>query len=346
MSRKRDRESGQGLLPRMEAVPRKDGYTYRYHPHKGKPIPLGRDKLEAIKKVADLLGKNPDKGTVAELWRLYQETTGWKEDLSKGTKDDYTQCSGPLLERVGEMAPAEIKPKHIARYLRVERIEAPVRANREVALLSNLLNLAVERGELDANPCKQVRRNKEKPRKKAPPPEILNRFLEWAWKLKGQGRVLAAMAEFASLAGNRGVEFREMTWPQVGDTVTRLIRAKQRGGETEQIVEEVEMSTMLQDLMARIRAISDDTRMGWVFRNADGNAYTAQAFKLGFNRLKKKAVKEGVTTKEENFTFHDLRAYFVTQFKKRHKKLPELHADPATTAKIYDSSTVIERKSL
>lgn len=186
----------------------------------------------------------------------------------------------------------------------------------------------------------------ERPRKKAPAAELLKRFLDWAWQLKGQGPVLAAMAEFASLAGNRGVEFREMTWPQVGETVTRLIRAKQRGGETEQIVEEVEMSAMLQDLMNRIRAISEDTRMGWVFRNADGNAYTAQAFKLAWNRLKKKAIKDGIMVKEENFTFHDLRAYFVTQFKKRHKELPELHADKATTARIYDSSTVIERKSL
>lgn len=334
-----------GLLPRMEAVPRKDGFTYRYHPHKGKPIPLGRDKIEAIKKVADMLGKNPDKGTVAELWRLYQETRGY-QDLAPDTQTGYLQCSIELLKIFGELAPSAIKPSHIARYLRVERIDAPVRANREIALMSNLMNLSVERGELDVNPCKQVRRNKEKPRKKAPAPETIQKFLAWAWEQKGQAPILAAMAEFASLAGNRGVEFRELTWPQVGETITRLIRAKQRGGETEQVIEEVEMSAMLLGLMDRIRAISDDTQQGTVFRNADGNPYTAQAFKLGFNRLKKKAVKCGALSKELNFTFHDLRAYFVTQYKKRHGDLPDLHADKATTARVYDSSTVVKRPSL
>ncbi|RYF25592.1 MAG: integrase, partial [Comamonadaceae bacterium] len=73
-------------------------------------------------------------------------------------------------------------------------------------------------------------------------------------------------------------------------------------------------------------------------------AYSAQAFKLGWNRLKVKARKEGALG--ANFTFHDLRSFYVTQYKSRHGALPELHADPATTARIYDSSKVVKRKSL
>lgn len=345
MSRPRDRISAKGLLPRMEAMPRKNGFTYRYHPVGANPINLGHDRQAALQKVLDMNGHNGDRGTVSEMWRLYHDTSGWK-DLSQGTRDDYTQASAPLLKVFGKLAPASIKPAHIARYLRVERVMAAVRANREVALLSNLMNLAVERGELDLNPCKQVRRNKERPRKKAPAADTLKTFLTWAWAQKGQGPILAGMAEFASLAGNRGVEFRELTWPQVGEFVTRLIRAKQRGGETEQVVEEVEMSAMLLGLMDRMRALAKDPRHGHVFPNADGNAYSAQAFKLGFNRLKKKAREAGALTVELNFTFHDLRAYFVTQFKKRHGELPDLHADKATTARVYDSSTVVKRKSL
>jgi integrase len=345
MSRPRDRQSANGLLLRMEAMPRKNGFTYRYHPVGAKPINLGHDREQALRKVLDLTGHNGDKGTVNELWRLYQLSPGW-QDLAQGTRDDYTQASKPLLKRFGAMSPSSIKPAHIARYLRVERATAAVRANREFALLSNLLNLAVERGELDTNPCKQVRRNKEKPRKKAPAPGTLSTFLEWAWKQKGQGAILAGMAEFASLAGNRGIEFRTLTWPQVGELITRLIRAKQRGGETEQIVEEVEMSDLMVDLMERMRARAKNPRHGWVFPNAKGNAYTAQAFKLGFARLKAKARKEGALTKELNFTFHDLRHFYVTQYKKRHGDLPKLHADERTTARIYDDSQTVQRKSL
>ncbi|WP_353364822.1 hypothetical protein [Acidovorax sp. FG27] len=57
-----------------------------------------------------------------------------------------------------------IRPADIAKYLRVYRAEAPIVANREVAVLSNLFNLAIERGDIDRNPCKEVRRNREAPR--------------------------------------------------------------------------------------------------------------------------------------------------------------------------------------
>ncbi|MDO8720090.1 MAG: hypothetical protein Q7K20_14060 [Polaromonas sp.] len=49
---------------------------------------------------------------------------------------------------------------------------------------------------------------------------------------------------------------------------------------------------------------------------------------------------------EVNFTFHDLRSYYDTQFKAKFGSLPEIHAAPGTTARIYDSSKVINLKNL
>lgn len=73
--KQRDRQSALGLLPRMEARPRKDGLTtYRYHTMDRKAMNLGSDKVIAIRKVLDLLGRAPDEGTVRSLRRLYQET--------------------------------------------------------------------------------------------------------------------------------------------------------------------------------------------------------------------------------------------------------------------------------
>ena len=77
---------------------------------------------DAIRKVLDLSGESSDHGTITALWREYQESRTWKE-LAKRT--------------------------------------APVRANREIAVLSNLMELAIRRGMLDVNPCRQIRRNKE-----------------------------------------------------------------------------------------------------------------------------------------------------------------------------------------
>jgi integrase len=343
MTRPRDRASAAGLLPRMEAVPRKGGFTYRYHPIGGKPIGLGRDKVIAIQRVLDLNGDSADRGTINGLWRLYSDPASatWT-NLSEATQSDYKQSSKQLLPIFGDMAPAHIKPAHIARYLRVERASAPTRANREFALLSNLLNLACERGELDVNPCKQVRRNKERPRKNAPAVDLLAGFLEWAWAQKGQSQILAGMAEFASIAGNRGAEFRLLTWPQVGGTELRIMRAKQHGGN--EVVEVIPVSPMLADLLRRMRALAKDDRHGWVFPNSHGGAYTAQAFKLGFSRLKTAAKAAGKL--EKNFTMHDLRSYYVTQYKAKFGSLPEIHADPATTARVYDSSKTVNRKTL
>ena len=49
---------------------------------------------------------------------------------------------------------------------------------------------------------------------------------------------------------------------------------------------------------------------------------------------------------EQRFTFHDLRAHYTTYYKKRFDALPDLHADPATTARVYERSREVVRKSL
>lgn len=93
----------------------------------------------------------------------------WKR-LGERTKLDYAEYSVKLLEVMEKVSARLIRPADVARYLRVERADAPVRANREIALLSNLMTVAVERGDIDVNPCKQVKRNLERPRTEAPGP--------------------------------------------------------------------------------------------------------------------------------------------------------------------------------
>ncbi len=102
---------------------------------------------------------------------------------------------------------SDIDATDVALYLRKERADAPVRANREAALLSNLIGLAIERGEAKHNPCREVQRNEEQPRTEAPEPADLAAFSQ---SLKGQGKqraVIGMAAEYAAAAGNRKVEF-------------------------------------------------------------------------------------------------------------------------------------------
>ncbi len=344
MGRRRERASGFGLLPRMEARPRKDGkVTYRYHPVGGKPINLGTDREEAIRQVLGVNAEAHHQGTIRELWGLYQKTQKWS-DLKPRTQSDYRQYSMKLLEVMGDVPAAIIRPTDVARYLRVERAEAPVRGNREIALLSNLLTLAIERGEIDANPCKQVKKNSERPRTEAPEPEALRNFLDWLFRSGPARRMLALMAEFAALAGSRRAEFLELQIPQIDMQagVIRLMRAKQHGGSKK--VENIVMGPAMECLARRLLALPRPDTSMHVFLNQQGNPLTESGFTTGWQRAMVAALQEGVI--QRRFTFHDLRAYYTTQFKEQHGNLPELHANTATTARVYDRSKIAKRASL
>ncbi|MBF6630289.1 MAG: tyrosine-type recombinase/integrase [Comamonas sp.] len=344
MGRRRERASGFGLLPRMEARPRKDGkVTYRYHPIGGKPINLGTDRDEAIRQVLGVNAETHHQGTVRELWQLYQKTPKWT-DLKPRTQNDYRIYSVKLLEVMGDVPAALVRPTDIARYLRVERGDAPVRANREVALLSNLMNVAIERGEIDANPCKQIKKNSERPRTEAPEPAELSAFLDWLFRSGPHNRTIALMAEFAALAGSRRVEFLDLQVPQIDMKAKeiRLMRAKQHRGMMK--AETIQMGPAMESLALRLLALPRPETSLHVFNSTKGNPLTESAFLSGWQRAMVAAVKEGVISKR--FTFHDLRAFYTTQYKEAHGTLPELHANAATTARIYDRSKVSKRSSL
>lgn len=344
MGRRRERASGFGLLPRMEARPRKGGkVTYRYHPVGGKPINLGHDRDEAIRKVLGVNAEATGQGTTRELWDLYRKTARWTE-LKPRTQSDYEQYSVKLLEVMGDVPAQMIRPADIARYLRVERADAPVRGNREVALLSNLMHVAIERGDIDVNPCKQVKKNSEKARTEAPEPEELRRFLEWLGRGGAARRTLALMAEFAALAGSRRTEFLDLQIPQIDmlQGVIRLQRAKQHGGAKK--TESIQMGPAMESLAKRLLALPRPDTSLHVFINQNGNPLTESGFTTGWQRAMVEALKDGVVARR--FTFHDLRAYYTTQHKERFGALPELHASTATTARVYDRSKVAKRQSL
>ncbi|MES2247639.1 MAG: tyrosine-type recombinase/integrase [Pseudomonadota bacterium] len=332
-----------GLLPRMEARPRKNGgFTYRYHPMGGKPLNLGQDKGEAIRKVLDLNNKAGDEGQFSRLWRLYQERPEFKR-LAESTKDQYRDNWKELEKVFARGIVAATKPKDIARYLRVHRASAPVVANREVALLSNLFNLAVELGDIDRNPCKEVRRNPEESRDRLVEMDEFEAFVAWALQQGPSNVVLVSMAQFAALTGNRRAEFLKLHWPQVDEQIVRLQRAKQRGRKSKR--ELIGVSDALQEVLDRMKAVEGYSPMGAVFRAPrTGNAYSEAGFKAMWQRLMKKALDARVIA--ERFTFHDLRGHYTTYFKLKFGELPELHADPKTTAGVYERSREVRRRSL
>jgi hypothetical protein len=109
----------------------------------------------------------------------------------------------PLLKVFGTVRAGVVTRQDVRRYMTRER-DGKVRANREVALLSNLFKTAIDYGYANENPCLGIRRIRERPRKVIPLAGELDAFLAW---LRGKGKewaVIAAMAEFAGRTGALG----------------------------------------------------------------------------------------------------------------------------------------------
>lgn len=324
-----------GLLPRMEARPKKNGVAYRYHPVNGKPIPLGDNREVAIRKVLDLLGKSDDTGTINHCWRLYQETPEWRE-LAERTREDYKQSSKLLLKVFGEMYAGALTQQMCRHYMKVER-QGKVRANREMAVLSNLMVVAVDHGFASGNPTAGMKRLKERPRKTLPVDNELPKFVEWLQSRGKQWAVIAAMAQFAAKTGARRTEFLRATVFQVKDQEARLGRAKQRYGA--EVIDVVELDTEAQAILASVRR----ENCQFLFPNRSNRPYTEQGFKAMWSKAMSKAFEEKIVT--VRFTFHDLRALYVSRYRAAHDDaLPRLHKNPATTARVYDRRQEMRRK--
>ena len=289
MTRTRDRVSAEGLLPRMEARRWKDGktITYRYHPLEGKPIKLGCNREQAIRQVLDLNGTDESTGTVKWVWEKYQHSPRWKK-LAQTTRDDYMQCSVELLHVFGSTPIASITAPMVSRYIRIHREGAPVRANHEKALLSNLFTMGIDLGVCEHNPCKEVRPNEEESRTVAVDPKLLAKYVDWLMGQTPQRRVLALAAEYAAVAGSRQVEFLPLEWAQVhrGEGEVRIARRKQRGKRVGMVVEHMAISERLGELLDRLGALHQARGMGcaYVFPTEDNNAYSARGFKTLWQR--------------------------------------------------------------
>jgi len=353
MGRRRDRASAAGLLPRMEARPWADGQTvtYRFHPLGGKPINLGTDLPAALRKVLDLNGGQAGDGfgTLSWVWTRFQDASRWKK-LAQGTRDDYALAWKQIEQRLGHMHMGEITTFVVARYIHIERAGSPRRADIEKSLLSRLFGHAIKLGVCTVNSTIGVEPHGSEPRTEAPDAAVLARFLAWLAKQTPQRRIIGMAAEYASLVGNRQVEFLPLSWPQVDRKAgeIRVFRAKQRGKKRERIVEIIAITPALGALLDRLYELHQQRGVDclYVFPTRDNNAYSARGFKTLWQRSVTQAIDEKVLAESDRFTFHDLRAYYATLHKQVHGELPDLHTNPATTAKVYDRNKEVKRSAL
>jgi len=238
--------------------------------------------------------KEPTRGdTVAAMLHYYR--VKHLPALAERTQKDRSEHLNVLERAFGHMKPDAVKPQHIAQYL--EAHKAPVSANRQIATLSVAYTKAMRVGMASRNPTLGVERNKETGR---------DRYITDAEFLAV--KALAdehgqAVMDLAYATGMRQGDLLKLTPFQVTDDGLVL-----RQGKTGQR-QVMTLTPELADVIRRLKASRKVQGMTLV-RTRRGQAYTANGFKAWWQRLQKRAIREGVIT--ERFTFHDIRAKAAT----------------------------------
>jgi site-specific recombinase XerD len=199
------RKTATSLPPRLYEYRGKRRLTYYTITAANKYVTLGHDLLAAKRKLLELEEGRSIAGTVCELLDDYIETVQAKVMAGKKsprTYQDNLNEANNLKKAFGRMQPAALRPVHVWQYLHKARGRAaPVRANREIALLSAAFNFARQAGILDSNPCVGVERNEEIPRDRYVTEKEYAAFLELAVANGEAGQRVALAMELAYLTG-------------------------------------------------------------------------------------------------------------------------------------------------
>lgn len=250
----------------------------------------------------------PADAPMSEVWRAYEEavgdsrqTVGWLlrlfmdseqfAALASKTQKDYRMAIERLVnapvgnDRFGSVALHRVDKRSIRSYL--DTYDAPVAANRHVAILKSAWNWCLERYQIPDNPCIGVKLNREAPRQRYVTDD------EYEAALRMAPAPIQQMMELAYLLRARLSEVLNLTVDDVSETHVRLIRLKGSEGEL----------TVLSD---RLRSVLSEVRGDHYICHR----YSQAAFRSAWRRLQSKL--------DNPFTFHDLKSKGVSDHQTNH----------------------------
>jgi integrase len=242
------------------------------------------------------------------------------------TQEDYLASIATLRPVFGEMRPEDVEPKHIYAYMRLRN--APVRANRDVAVLSNVMTQAIRMGLININPCKQVRRNEEHPRTR----EVLDS--EIAAFMPHCPVWLQAYIRLKLLTGLRQGDMLNIRLDQLRDDGL-FVQTGKRGKRL--------LFTWTGDLHAAvdtIKALRHRITSLYLFNSQrNGTTLTSGAFKSAWARAMEKAMESGSLT--ESFAENDLRAKVASEAVELGQNATAMlgHSSDAVTKRHYQRGT-------
>jgi len=286
--------------------PKKEWISYIYLDKSGKPIPLGTDLNLARLKWAELEAKEKPR----DLLQMKSVFDRYERDIipkkaPRTQKDNLAELR--QLRPFFDGAPIDaITPSLVAQYR--DARSAPVRANREIALLSHIYNMAREWGlSTKENPCQGVRKNKEKPR------DFYANDSVWkAVYAKAVDELRVAM-DLAYLTGQRPADVLVMRKDDIEDNALGVTQKKTH--KKLRIMLEVDgaesgLGVLIKEILKRNEAHTSP----YLILTDGGQRVTASMLRRRWDDAREEAVKEATASGDQalagrisQFQFRDIR---------------------------------------
>jgi integrase len=225
--------------------------------------------------------------------------------LSANTQTDYHNYSKRIRRVFGHMLPHTIKPPHIREFMDALAKQGKiVTANRHHSYLSVLLGWGIERGWLDDNPAKKVRKFQETPR---------DRYIEdWEFEFvkniarQGSYPYIAPMMDLAYYCRVRSIEVRNITENDIDEIGVYTRRTKRS------LAEITQWSDALFNAVEEARSLFPNAPLHVkrpLFHTKNGAPVPRESFKTAWGRVMDEALEKGLKVR---FTFQDIKAKGVS----------------------------------
>lgn len=318
------------------------------------PDAVATVRKQAIERAEVLNGNAPLAGTTAKLIERYFQ---WQRSLPADSEDRKAAVTlkeneveqRQLLMSFGRTDPARIKPVHIYAHLAGRaKGGAPAKANKEIALLSAVLEYGRRQGDLETNPCAGIKYNKTRPKQKYVEGADLAYAVAEARARGGSYLILALCAMAAYLTVSRPTEMRELARQSITEGGIRVEVGKRKRGQAAKY-KLIEWSLDLKAVIDEALSLQRTTSI-YIFGNTSGQVYARSGWNTIWTRLMKyceaKAKNEGMAF--TRFALSDMRPAAVTdRMEDGDSAITDAtgHSDGRMVQKVYDRRRVKSAKA-
>jgi len=280
--------------------------AYYYVSRENKWVRLSDDRAKAFAKWAEIEGETPREtgsikplaGSMAALIEKYMVEVAPKK--AKATYQGNVMEAKNLNDVFGNMLVLEVRPTHIAKYLDIRGVKAPIRANREISLLSHIFSYAMRWGQIDRNPCLGVAKHPEKGRDRYITDDEYEKVKAIANEL------IATVMDFAYITALRKGDILNLRLDQITEEGIWIKQSKT--GSKQLYV----WTSGLREIVDRAKSLKRPIRGLYLFCTRQGQPYSDTGFKAMWSRVQIKWALQG----GNRFTFHDIRAKALTDAKR------------------------------